>query len=185
MDVVPAVAGEVFAACKVGRWFGFRPEPGVVGPVALGFPATILVPFDVGFGAQQAGAFLADIPRQQERADVESNAVVEIGLPAERLFVQRFPADEQVVGRFAFEDVGQFGLQKPGHAEAFGGAGFVGFGVFLLLAYPVAEVAVGQRLQGGVVEAVIVDQDVKAILAAVPGRGGAQRRGGFVPLLFN
>jgi len=42
-------------------------------------------------------------------------------------------------------------------SEALGGAGFIGLGVGVLLADPVAEVAVRELLERGVVEAVVVD----------------------------
>src|ERR1700730_12261290 len=37
----------------------------------------------------------------QPRADVQPHAVVDIGLPANRLFVERLPSNKDVVGLFA------------------------------------------------------------------------------------
>ena len=64
-----------------------------------------------GLTAKDAGAFLSDIGGHHEGADVHANAVVEIGLPADRLLCERLPADEDVVGRFAFEDPLQLFLE--------------------------------------------------------------------------
>ena len=48
------------------------------------------------------------------------------------------------------------------------GAGFLGFGVGLLLMNPIAEVAVGQFLEIGVVELVVVNQGGETVFATVP-----------------
>ena len=63
---------------------------------AVGVLAAVLVPLDVELGAQDAGG--------HEGADVEAHAVVEVGLPAERLLGERLPAHVDVVGRLALED---------------------------------------------------------------------------------
>ncbi len=102
--------------------------------------------------------FLADIAGEEEGADVLADAVVEVRVPALGLLVERLPADEDVERGLAFEDGGEFGLEGSGGAEARGGSRFIGLGVLVLLSNPVAEVAVGQLLQGGVVELVVVDQ---------------------------
>ena len=109
-----------------------------------------------------------------EGADVEPHAVVEVRRPSERLFVERPPADEEVVGRFALEDERQLPLEILGGGEA-------AVGAFLALALrcpltvdPLAEVAVGKRLQrsppftGRSAEAVAVDERVEAVLETVP-----------------
>ena len=168
MHVIPAVAGEVFAAGGVGGGFGFAPEPGVVGFGAFGFFAAVFVPFDVGLGAEDTGSFFAEVLGGEEGADVEADAVVEVGVPADGLFVERFPADEEVVGGLAFEDFGEFRLQGLGGTKALGGSGFVCLGIGFLVVDPVAEVGVGEFLERSVVEAVIVHEHAEAVLAAVP-----------------
>ena len=55
-----------------------------------------------------------------------------------------------------------------GVGKAFGGSGFVGFCVGVLVLDPVPEGRVGQFLEGGVVEAVVVDHGGEAVLASVP-----------------
>ena len=66
--------------------------------------APVFIPFDVGLIAQDACTFLADIGYGKERPDVEAHAIVEIGNPADGLLLDGFPAHEDVVGRFAFEN---------------------------------------------------------------------------------
>jgi hypothetical protein len=56
MDVIQAVAGEG----------GALPEPGVFLLRALRFFAAVFFPFDVGFGAEEAGAFFADVGGAEE-----------------------------------------------------------------------------------------------------------------------
>ena len=81
------------------------PEPGVFGFVAVGFLAAVFFPFDVGFYAEEAGAFLAaGEVGGHEGADVHADAVVEVGVPADGLLRERFPANEEVVGWPAFGD---------------------------------------------------------------------------------
>ena len=66
-----------------------RPSPGRTGWIL----AAINTPLDVGVLAEDAG--------RHEGADVEADAVVEVGVPADRLLGERLPADEDVVGRLA------------------------------------------------------------------------------------
>jgi hypothetical protein len=105
------------------------------------------------------------------------DAVVEIGVPALGLVFEGLPADEDVEWGLTFEDGGELGLKGAGGAEAPGGPGFIGFGVIGLRLNPVAEVAVGQLLQGGVVEPAVVDQGVEAIGAAIPDVPDKRRAG--------
>ena len=53
-------------------------------------------------------------------------------------------------------------------SETFGGSRLVGFGVLRLLLNPIAEIAICELLQIGVVETVIVDQGMKSISPSVP-----------------
>ena len=62
--------------------------------------APVLVPGDVELGFLVVAQYLGG----HEGADVEPYAVVEVGVPADGLFGQGLPADEDVVGWLAFED---------------------------------------------------------------------------------
>ena len=87
------------------RELAVSPEPGELILVALGFLAAVLAPFDVWFGSQDAGAFLAaEQVLDHEGADIEAHAVVDVGLPANGLFLDGFPAHEEVKRRFPFEN---------------------------------------------------------------------------------
>ena len=153
MDIIPTVADEFFAAGGVGARLFFAPEPGIVGFGAGGFGASVFVFECERNSAEQARSLFANVACQEEGADVLADAVVEVGVPALGLLFDRFPADEDVERGLAFEDGGELGLEGAGGSEALGGSGFVGLGIVGLLLNPVAEVAVGQLLQGGVVEA--------------------------------
>ena len=150
MHVVYAVADEGFAV----------PKPRELILVALRFFASVFGPFDVRSLTQNAGF--------DERADVHADAVVEVGVPADGLFGQRFPADENVVGRLAGEDQFQFVLQRLSGGESQIGSGLAGLGLSGLGVDPIFQVGVGQVLQRLVVELVVVDQTREAIFASVP-----------------
>ena len=68
-------------------------------------------------------------------------------VPADGLVLERFPADEDVIGGLAFEDFGEFRLEGLGGTETFGGSGFIGLGVGFLIVNPVAEIGVGEFLE--------------------------------------
>ena len=87
--------------------------PGGAGDVG----AAVFVPVDVGLPAQDAGALLAYVGDGEEWADVEADAVVEVGVPAEGLLRQGLPADEDVVGRLALDDEFETVLQVAGSLE--------------------------------------------------------------------
>jgi hypothetical protein len=168
MDVVPAVAFEVGASgAGQGRLFGM-PEPGVVGLFAVGLLSAVLVPFDVGLEAQDTGALSLYMVCIHEWTDIETHAIVEVRMPAEGLLLKWLPADQDVVRGLALQDLDQLGLQGLGGAEALGGAGLVGLGVGVLLADPIAEVAVGELLERGVVESVIVYEGMETVSTSVP-----------------
>src|SRR5690606_1852862 len=105
MAVVPAVAVERLAAQEIFGLLVPAPEPGVLFLGALGLLAAVFLPLDVGLVAEHAcaGASAGQV-RSQERADVHPHAVVDVRLPADRLFVQRLPTDEDVEGGLASED---------------------------------------------------------------------------------
>ena len=86
MDIIPAVADEVFPAGGIGSGFFFAPEPGVVGFEALGLGAAVFVFALEGNRTEKAGSSFADIASEEERADVLADAVVEVGVPALGLF---------------------------------------------------------------------------------------------------
>ena len=101
--------------------------------------AAIFFPFDVGLGrlvvAQDFGG--------QERADVEAYAVVEVGVPADGLLGEWFPAHEYVVGGFAFLGSVPGGLEVPGGGERLRTVDTICTSCFLV-ANPVAEVGVDE-----------------------------------------
>ena len=79
--------------------------------------SAIFAPINSRLIAQDACAFLADVRDAHEGADVQAHAVVDVGIPADGLLVERLPADEDIVGRFAFEDQDQALLQRFGGGE--------------------------------------------------------------------
>ena len=138
----------------------------------LGFFATVFAPLDIGFTAEQSGAFLADVCRHHKRPDIHPHAVVQIWIPAVCLFRNRFPADENVVRRLAVEDAVQVLLQGSGVDQAGFRRAVRSLGRFKV-ANPVAEVGEGERFQQlvallAVGQAVVVDQGLEARLVPVP-----------------
>ena len=59
-------------------------------------------------------------------------------------------------------------MQYAGGTKTFGGSRLVGPGVVGLLLDPVAEIAVSQLLQGGVIELMVIDQSLKTIGPTIP-----------------
>lgn len=116
MDIVPAIADEVFPANGVGTRFFFTPEPGIVGFGAGGFSASVFVIEFERNRAKKAGSSFADIAGEEEGADVLSDAIVDVGMPALCLVFDLFPADEDVERGFSFENGGEPGLELPGRA---------------------------------------------------------------------
>ena len=49
--------------------------------------------------------------RNQPRTDVQTNAIIDIGLPPDWLLVKRFPANKDVVRFFSGQDLLEFGLK--------------------------------------------------------------------------
>ena len=113
-------------------------------------------------------------PRGQERTDVEANAIVDVRLPADRLTIQRLPAHEDVVGRIALDDLGQFAAKVLGGNQARFRAGFAGRQSAALRADPFAEIAVAQLFEqtaAGAVslaEPMVVDERRETAAHAVP-----------------
>ncbi len=135
-------------------------EPGRGGHIL----APVLVPFDVELGrfvvAQDFGG--------HERADVEAHPVVEVGVPADGLQVERFPAYENIVGGFAFEDAFEPCLEIAGGGKANLGAVHAVLDPLFLSANPVTEVGVDEPLQILGIQCVVIDQRREAVLETVP-----------------
>src|ERR1700693_1139795 len=104
MAVVPAVAVRLSADSGEVLLLPIpAPKPREILFVSHGFLPAVLLPFNVGLGAQDAGAFLAaGYVLDEEGADVQAHAVVNVRIPADGLLAKRFPPDEDVVGRVAF-----------------------------------------------------------------------------------
>src|SRR5690554_2428631 len=130
--------------------------------------ATIFFPVDVGLPAEDACIFLGHVAGFEEGADVEADAVVEVWGPADGLFGEGLPADEDVVGFFAFEDGFELFFQGFGGSEAFLGTVFAVGQASLLGANPVAQVGVDQAFQASLVQLVVVNQYAEAVFEAVP-----------------
>jgi hypothetical protein len=95
--IVPAVAIRLFAnAGEVLLLPIPAPKPRELLLVTHRFLAAVFLPLDLDTLAQYVGC--------RKRSDIHPHAVVDVGMPANGLFSQRFPADEDVVGRLAFED---------------------------------------------------------------------------------
>ena len=127
VQIIPAVA--IKAASRSGRARArgteigsysvivFIPTPDKPGELLFGahrLLAAVFGPLDgAGLGAQDAGSGFAALAElgTEEGADSEANAIVDVWIPADRLLVQRLPPDEDVVGRFAFEDLLELALQ--------------------------------------------------------------------------
>ena len=168
MNVIPTIADELFAAHRIGARLSFAPEPGIFILPSMGFCASVLIVEGNGNGAEQPSALLSDIPREKEGTNVLADPIVDVRVPGLSLLFEQLPPYKNVERCLAFEDGGEFGLEGTGSPEARGGSGFVGFGVFVLLLDPVAEVAIGELLQHCVVEAMIVDEGVKPVGATIP-----------------
>jgi hypothetical protein len=98
--------------------------------------AAILVPVDVRILSQNTGG--------HEGADVETDTVVQVGLPAGGLLIERFPADEDVVGIFSLQNLLQFNFQFLGGGKADGGAIDPLLDLVFLAFDPVAQIGVDE-----------------------------------------
>lgn len=126
--------------------------------------AAVLVPLDVELRALVVAQHAGGHPG----ADVEAHAVVEVGVPADGLLGERFPAHEDVKGRFAFEDGFELFLQRLRGGQPLRGAVEAAGDARLLDANPVAQVGVDEALQVAGVELVVIDQRAEAVHEAVP-----------------
>lgn len=114
VDVIPAGSDEVFPTGGVSAGFFFAPEPRVVGFGAVGLGAAVFIFEFERNRAEKTGSTFANTPCQEERADVLTDAVVDVGMPALGLFFEGLPADEDVKRSIAFEYGGQLGLEGTG-----------------------------------------------------------------------
>jgi len=87
---------------------------------------------------------LAEHIGSHEWSDVQSDAVIQVRVPSDRLLLQRFPTDKDVVGRFAFQDQLEAVLELTGFEWAVVSAAFLVRDGFLLLLDPFAQVGVGE-----------------------------------------
>src|SRR5680860_18940 len=166
MHVVNSLAGELAVV----------PEPGELRLFAHRFLAAVFFPVDVWLYTKYARALLAawDV-LSHEGTDVQSHTVVDVRFPADGLLLDRFPADENVERRFAFEDGHEPLLQLQCRGQAILGTAFAAFYAIPLPCDPVAEITIGECFEEPAPFAVafgqpvITNQRVKAIaLAAIP-----------------
>ena len=113
MQIIPAVTVEDFRTFEVLGTSVPTPEPREVFARTRRFLAAILLPLDLGRGAEDACALGTRALRfgGHERPDVHSHAVVDVRLPTNRLLRQWLPPNEEIVGRLAGENVRQLRLQ--------------------------------------------------------------------------
>ena len=130
--------------------------------------ASVFVPFDVGFVTQNACAGFFDVGARHERTDIEADAVVQIGIPADGLLRQRFPAHEDGVGGIAHEDQFEAVLEHDGRIEAILCPRGFRVDLALLLSNPIAEIGVDEAFERLARELVVVDEHREAVLCAVP-----------------
>ena len=81
--------------------------------------ATIFGPFDVGLVAQDTRIALSNIADSHERTDVQAHTIIQVGLPADGLLLQRLPSHEDVVRRFPLQDQLQLLFQRFGGGQLF------------------------------------------------------------------
>lgn len=122
--------------------------------------AAVHAPLDLRRLAEDAGF--------DEGTDVEADAVVEVGVPADGLLFEWLPPDEDVVGGFAFEDELEFVLELEGGEVEGVAAALAGLHVAFAIGNPVAEVGVDEAGERGLVEPVVVHKSGKTALLAVP-----------------
>src|SRR5438034_161042 len=100
VQVITAVAIELPPACEIDRLTVPSPEPRVVSLRALWLFSTVLIPLQLQWNPKDASvlAACAKKPRLGKGPDIHANAVVDIRFPTDRLLVERFPANEKIVG---------------------------------------------------------------------------------------
>src|SRR5262249_51897650 len=112
--------------------------------------------------------------RGEEGTDVEANAVIDVGLPANRLLIERLPPHENIVGWLALDDLRQLAAQVLCRNEALLRASFAGRNRAALGRDPFPQVAVTQLLEQAaagavpIAKSVIVDERREAAAHPVP-----------------
>ena len=137
---------------------------------------SVLLPRNLGLGAEDTRSLLAaEDVFGHEGTDVEPHSVVDVRLPADGLFVDGLPPDEDVIGGLTFENGFEAPLELTRRRQAVLRALFMTLCAISLADNPVAEIAVGEGFQELAALAVscgqlvVVDQRVKAVAAsAVP-----------------
>ena len=101
MAIVPAIAIELAVAREIQRLFIPLPEPGEVFFRTERIFPLVFTPFQAAARLrpeQSATLFAPAQVRGHEWTDIQPHAVVDVGLPAFGLLVQRLPPNEQVIG---------------------------------------------------------------------------------------
>ena len=176
MEVVPAVAVELLAAREVLCDLVPAPEPWEVVLVARRFLALVLAPSNAWSHPEDTRGSCSGRQgtRDNERADVNAHAVVDVGLPADGLLVQPLPANEDVVGRLAIEDLLELAFQVLGGGDASVGSLYARLLVCALTVKPIAELGARHFVQDsaafrvGCGEVVIAHKRGEAVSATVP-----------------
>ena len=130
--------------------------------------AAIFFPIDIWLISQDSSALFLHIGHSHEGADIEAYAVVEVGIPSDGLFFDRFPAHKDVVGCFACKDKLQLFLESFSGSKSLLRAIDTTGDVLLLAVDPIAHIGVDKGLQILAVELVVIDQHRKSIWQAVP-----------------
>src|SRR4051794_37646612 len=110
MQTIPALTVKFPATREVPCPLVPSPKPWKVVFQTWRLRATLLAPHDVWLGSKDASPLPPDICGQHQRPDIHCYAVVEVGLPADRLMAQRFPSNKDVVRWLTFDDLLQLVL---------------------------------------------------------------------------
>jgi hypothetical protein len=168
VDVIPPGADKFLPAFRISAGGVFAPEPGIIVFGSMGFGAPVFVFEFERDRTEQPCTLLAHIACQEKGPDILAYPVVQVWMPALCLVFEGFPADEDVDGGLAHQDGGQFGLEPPGRAQSIRSPRLVAPRILILLLNPVAQVAVGQLLEGGVIQLMVIDQGMKPIGPPIP-----------------
>src|SRR5438105_1195007 len=111
MQVVPAISIEGRSTTEVLRLSVPSPEPRKFVFQTRRLLTAILVPLDVWLDPKNPRAFPPDIDGHHEWPNIQTNAVILIWLPTDRLLGKGPPSDEDVVRRLSIEDLLELLLQ--------------------------------------------------------------------------
>ena len=164
------------------------PEPGEFqfGSQVSRFLAPILRPLDIRLPSQDAGAFLPPlrISAFMNGANIEPHTIVNVGVPTDRLVVERFPPDENVKGWLSSEDLLELILKSQRCSKE---AICTFLAILLVRSLPVdpaTQVRVGNGFQrppsftAGTGQLMSVHETVESILVAVPDMPDERGAGG-------